>query len=71
VRFTMHDGMTLEIHIPGATRVETADSPTRTAGFVLRNGQEIANVGVLTDIFPPPPAPPRSTSRVARRPRRV
>lgn len=50
-RFTMRNGMTLDIHIPDATAVETSPSPARTAGFILQRGREIVNVGVLSLIF--------------------
>jgi hypothetical protein len=53
-RFTLQNGMTLEIHIPGATSVTTADSPTEKPGFILRDGDEIENVGVLPDLLPAP-----------------
>lgn len=68
-RFTLQNGMVLEIHIPGVARIETSESPTRTAGFTLRNGEDLVNVGVLSMLFPTPPAPPRSSS--TRRPRRA
>ena len=51
-RFTLQNGMVLEIHIPDAAAVETAESPTLTAGFILRSGDEIANIGVLSQLFP-------------------
>lgn len=50
-RFALGNGMTLEIHIPDAASVETAASPAREAGFILRHGREIVNVGVLSWIF--------------------
>ncbi len=53
-RFTLQNGMTLEIHIPGATSVTTADSPTEKPGFILRDADEIENVGVLSDLLPAP-----------------
>lgn len=50
-RFILRDGMTLDIHIADAAAVETGPSSARTAGFILRNGREIVNVGVLSLIF--------------------
>ena len=50
-RFTLRNGMILDIHIPDATAVEIDPSPARTAGFILRDGREIVNVGVLSWIF--------------------
>lgn len=50
-RFTLRNGMTLDIHIPDAESVETAASPARAAGFILRDGRELVNVGVLSWIF--------------------
>ena len=51
VLFTLTRGMTLEIHIPGATSVTGGPSRARTPGFILRRGREIVNVGVLAGIF--------------------
>jgi hypothetical protein len=51
VVFTFADGRTLEIHVPGATGVEDGESAARTAGFVLRRGREILNVGVLEQLL--------------------
>ena len=45
--FCLPDGVTLEVHIPGATEVRTAPSPSREAGFILRSGEEIMNIGPL------------------------
>jgi hypothetical protein len=45
--FFLPDGMTLEIHIPQATAVRGGPSPARQAGFILRRGREIINVGPL------------------------
>lgn len=50
-RFTLRNGMVLDIHIPDAASVETAASPAHTAGFILRDRREIVNVGVLSWIF--------------------
>ena len=65
-RFTLQNGMVLEIHIPGVARIETTESPTRTAGFTLRDGEELVNVGGLSMLFPTPTTPPRKS-----RPRRA
>ncbi|MBA3549069.1 MAG: hypothetical protein H0T76_21505 [Nannocystis sp.] len=51
VVFTFADGRTLELHVPGATSIEGGRSAARTAGFVLRRGREILNVGVLEDLL--------------------
>jgi hypothetical protein len=53
-RFTLNNGMLLEIHISEAASVTTADSPSRTPGFILRDGKEIVNVGPLSHLFPAP-----------------
>lgn len=45
--FCLPDGVTLEVHIPGATEVRGGPSPAREAGFILRSGKEIMNVGPL------------------------
>lgn len=45
--FCLPDRVTLEVHIPGATEVRTAPSPSREAGFILRSGEEIMNIRPL------------------------
>ncbi|HEY0133236.1 MAG TPA: hypothetical protein VGB85_04125 [Nannocystis sp.] len=50
-RFILRDGTTLEIHVPDATTVETGDSRARTAGFILRYGREIVDVGLLARLI--------------------
>ena len=46
-RFVLPDGVTLEIHIPRATGVGTGDSAATEAGFILRRGAKLVNVGPL------------------------
>lgn len=50
-RFFFRDDMTLEIHIPEATGVGAGGSAATEAGFVLRRGKDILNVGPLGRIL--------------------
>lgn len=45
--FSLPDGVTLEVHVPGATAVRGGPSAARQAGFILRRGREIVDVGPL------------------------
>lgn len=45
--FVLPGGVTLEVHVPGATEVRGGPSAAREAGFILRRGREIVNVGPL------------------------
>lgn len=49
--FTLAGGVTLEIHIPQATGVDGRPSAAREAGFILRRGKEILNVGGLAGLL--------------------
>ena len=51
--FYFPDGVTLEIHIPKATGVGAGESVATEAGFILRRGKEILNVGPLGRILRP------------------
>lgn len=46
-RFILSDGMTLEVHVPDAIAIDVGGSQARTAGFILRYGREIVDVGLL------------------------
>lgn len=61
-RFSFADGRTLEVHVPGATAVDGGESAARAAGFVLRRGPDLLNVGPLVDLLTeqvPAPRPRR------------
>lgn len=49
--FIFPDGRTLEIHVPGAARVRGGPSAARMAGFILRRGREIVNIGPLVELL--------------------
>ena len=50
-RFYFPDQVMLEIHIPGATGLSAGESVATEAGFILRRGKEILNVGPLRHIL--------------------
>ncbi len=50
-RFYFPDQVTLEIHIPGATGLSAGESVATEAGFILRRGKEVLNVGPLRHIL--------------------
>ena len=50
-RFVLPDGVTLEIHIPRATGVDAGDSAATEAGFILRRGAKLVNVGPLARVL--------------------
>ena len=62
-RFTFPDGRTLEVHVPGATAVDSSESAAKAAGFVLRRGRELLNVGPLTDLLAEQTPTPRARGR--------
>jgi len=45
--FVLPDGVTLEVHVPGTREVRSGPSAAREAGFILRRGREVMNVGPL------------------------
>ena len=50
-RFYFPDQVTLEVHIPGATGLSAGESVATEAGFILRRGKKVLNVGPLRHIL--------------------
>ena len=50
-RFYFPDQVMLEIHIPGATGLSAGESVATEAGFILRRGKKVLNVGPLRHIL--------------------